>query len=150
MALECDELYKAVDLKVTSTCEGEVTVTKKDLDASGGCVGTIIRKWTIKDACGNKKLVEQLNNTNKFHDYIDEKQSEYEIVNKSGYSYIKIDNNMVLAWNKTTAIYVAYEYGRDDIEEKAEEIITLSPNSQNLYNSNSSAINIKIYEEQYS
>ncbi|MFT4986592.1 MAG: hypothetical protein ACI81Y_002201 [Glaciecola sp.] len=77
LALECDELDMAADLIVTSTCEGEVTVTKKDVDASGGCVGTIIRTWKIKDACGNKKTVEQyitkLDNTMPVIDDVEDK-----------------------------------------------------------------------------
>jgi len=59
MAIECDELDKAATLTATSTCEGKVTVTKKDSEASGGCSGTIIRTWTVNDACGNSKTVEQ-------------------------------------------------------------------------------------------
>ncbi len=60
MAIECDEVAeKAKDITATSTCGGEVTITKSDADFSGGCVGTIARTWTLTDACGTTKTVEQ-------------------------------------------------------------------------------------------
>jgi len=59
MAIECDELEKAKQITVTSTCDGKVTITKEDTQASGGCVGTIMRKWTMTDECGNTQVVEQ-------------------------------------------------------------------------------------------
>ena len=60
LAIECDEVAdKAKDITATSTCGGELTITKSDANFSGGCVGTIARTWTLTDACGTTKTVEQ-------------------------------------------------------------------------------------------
>lgn len=79
-----------------------------------------------------------LTNAAKFHDYIEERQGEYEIINKSGFSYIKIADKMAVAWNKTTAIYLAYEYGSTVIDGKIEDLINVSKGSPNLFSTNSS------------
>lgn len=38
---------------------GEVEITYKDLLASGGCSGTVVRTWTYTDECDNSRTVEQ-------------------------------------------------------------------------------------------
>lgn len=79
-----------------------------------------------------------LSNVNKFHDYIDEKQSNYEIQKKGDYEYIQVEKRMVVAWNKTTAIYIAYEHENEGILNKLNEILSVNSDSKTLYNTNSS------------
>lgn len=55
----CDQLNEITPPIANSTCEGELNYSYKDMLLSGGCMGTIIRTWTIIDDCGNQISLEQ-------------------------------------------------------------------------------------------
>lgn len=41
-----------------SSCTGDLTITHRDMLASGGCTGVIIRTFVYEDACGNEARAE--------------------------------------------------------------------------------------------
>ncbi len=56
--LECDLVDSYIGITATDNC-GEITITYTDMLNSGGCLGTIIRTYLVKDECGNSTIVQQ-------------------------------------------------------------------------------------------
>jgi large repetitive protein len=62
LTVECDAVPIITSLRATTACEGgKVNVTLTENKITGACPDayTLIRKWEVTDACGNKKTVEQ-------------------------------------------------------------------------------------------
>ena len=59
----CDKIPGSENVSFSTKCnEGDVKVTFKDQKASGTCAGSLLRTYTVKDACGNSKTFEQVIN----------------------------------------------------------------------------------------
>jgi large repetitive protein len=56
--LECDLVDSYIGITATDNC-GEVHITYTDMLNSGGCLGTLIRTYEVKDDCGNITIVQQ-------------------------------------------------------------------------------------------
>lgn len=48
-----------IDLTYTNSCSGGGTVTGSDSPITGSCPATVVRTWTVTDACGNAATVTQ-------------------------------------------------------------------------------------------
>ena len=53
LTVNCEQFDQISPPMSTSTCEGDLDYTFEDKLYSGGCMGTIERVWTIRDACNN-------------------------------------------------------------------------------------------------
>ncbi len=62
LTVECNAIPVAINPKAISTCEGgkiNFTFTENKIQGTCPSAFTLIRKWDISDACGNKKTAEQ-------------------------------------------------------------------------------------------
>ncbi|MFZ6053123.1 HYR-like domain-containing protein [Halocola ammonii] len=58
--LACDDYDVPVLTSVSDNCDEDLEITYEDANASGGCVGRILRNYTVTDNCGNEAYFEQI------------------------------------------------------------------------------------------